>query len=153
MKKGITPVVAIVLLVIITLVVVGAAYGFIIGIFGTATSKAAFVNGQASCTSDGNVTIFLTNIGQANISLHTAGGVLDGDVTIIRISGGTGDPLWNSSIGFPTNCVEADPCEIAPGKAGKIKETANQCGAGGEETCLYDVIVGGFTYKTRADCF
>jgi len=134
MRKGITPVVAIVILLIIALGVVGLAYGFISGIIGTATGKAAFISGSSRCAL-GVVTIDLTNVGTQSI--------IDADVIITQTlpAGGT------------SAFLALDPTTIAPNEIGSKTENAAGgfiCGPG--IICTYDVRVGPISYPTRAAC-
>ena len=147
MMRGITPVISVILLLIITVAIMGLAYGFISGFFGTVTGKAAIVSGQSSCSS-GAVNIYIRNAGTGPISISADGtGVLNGDATVIRTSGGI--PTWQ-----PRNaagaCALGGPCLIQPQEAGTLQETTTICGAG--QTCTYDVSIGGILFPTRARC-
>lgn len=144
MKKGITPVVAIVLLLIIAVAVVGLAYGFITGFFGTLTGKAAIVSGAASCDNAGLSTVTITNVGSDAID--------NPDITILRTNCQDSDGSCPTD---PTLFVNlASPIE--PGSAGTLTEAVADPGVtapcGLDHTCFYDVTVGGVTFPTRADC-
>ncbi len=138
MKKGITPVVSIVMLLIIAVAVVGLAYGFISGFFSTVTGKAAIVSGAGSCSTDGHVTITISNVGSD--SLETT------DMTVVAKSGS--NAVWPGD----WDITDFDG-GLAPGSAGQLtenSETTNQYCEDG--ICTYDVVVGGTVHPVRADC-
>jgi flagellin-like protein len=69
-RKGISPVLATVVLVAITLVAATAIAGFIFGLMGTFTSTAQVAAGGSSCSGTPEVcTISLQNIGSANVGI------------------------------------------------------------------------------------
>lgn len=130
-KKGITPVIAIVILLIIAVAVVGLAYGFISGIFSTVTGKAVIVSGKASCTG-GLATITITNVGSMDLTAADLSG------NIRRTDGGT------------STYEDLDPKTVEIGKSGTVTETTtSNCGTG---TCQYEVTIGGVSHPARADC-
>lgn len=134
MRKGITPVVAIVILLIIALGVVGLAYGFISGIIGTATGKAVFLSGLSPCTG-GLASINMTNVGTQTIANDGPGE----DVSVTRTSC-TG-----------ANCVVENYVHggnFGPNAQGWVSDS----GCGIASVCIYDVRVGPVSYPTRAAC-
>jgi FlaG/FlaF family flagellin (archaellin) len=146
MKKGITPVVAVVLLLIIAVAVVGLAYSFISGFFSATTGKAAVVVGAGRCDSaSGQVTITMTNTGTNTLDIS--------DVTVMLKSctaGGT--TACPAATSFTTGTGSTWPLNL--GATGTIEEvddiTYDYCGLG--NICFYDVVVGGFPTTVRADC-
>ncbi|HEV2138965.1 MAG TPA: archaellin/type IV pilin N-terminal domain-containing protein [Nitrososphaerales archaeon] len=69
-RKGISPVLATVVLVAVALVATTAIAGFIFGLFGTFTSTAQVAAGTSSCSGTPEVcTISLQNIGSANVGI------------------------------------------------------------------------------------
>jgi len=69
-RKGISPVLATVVLVAITLVAATAIAGFIFGLMGTFTSTAQVAAGPSSCSGTPEVcTISLQNTGSANVGI------------------------------------------------------------------------------------
>ncbi len=106
MVKGITPVIALVMLVLITVGVVGLFYGWSSGLFGTQTEKAVSIpSGGATCN-NGLVTVRVLNIGSAST-------ITDSDIIVAQISG--------------TECSKS-ALSITPGQAGIIIN-AQGCGA------------------------
>lgn len=133
MKRGITPVVSIVLLLIIAVAVVGMGYGFISGFFSTVTGKAAIISGVSSCNA-GDVTIVITNAGEDVIDTN--------DIQFV----GTG--CSPSAVGCPNDAVfTAAP--IAAGSSAKFAGAA-ACVSG--SVCTFDVAVAGVIFPTRAEC-
>lgn len=142
-RKGITPVVAIVILLIIAVAVVGMGYGFISGFIGTVTGKAAIISGASTCI-DGKVSIAITNGGTDDIT--------NNDITIIRSACQQG----SNATKCPTNPTAFETIStIKPGSAGIKTENITTTGTepcGGGRVCMYDVTIGGVTFPTRANC-
>jgi len=171
MKKGITPVVAVVLLLIIAVAVVGMGYTFVFGFFEAISSKTASVSGVSSCVTgagyflgafdaDGHVIIKITNTGKSDITRD--------DVIVTRTKCIPGN--------IPDNCLAASPDSddfepsvgggfitdlgdwttgqsIATGGTGFLIEPViitDSCKEG--NVCMYDVMVGGMIFITRAEC-
>ena len=139
MVKGVSEVVTIVLLLIITVAVAGSGYIYISSFTRTITSKAILLTGLASCDQTGNATLFIRNAGQGNVNIIPGGG----DTLVLRTGGGTGTPIYDVS---PASGI------LAPGESGRINETLHGCGENGRATCIYTVTVGGSTQQARADC-
>jgi len=71
-RKAISPVLATVILIAITLIAAIAIAGFVFGLFGTFTKTATVVGSTVSCTdAHGVCTINLTNSGNANTNTAT----------------------------------------------------------------------------------
>ncbi|MBI4167484.1 MAG: hypothetical protein HY515_00865 [Candidatus Aenigmarchaeota archaeon] len=107
MVKGITPVIALVMLVLITVGIVGLFYGWSLGFFSTQTEKGVNIpSGSATCN-NGLVTVRVLNTG----SIAT---VTDTDIIVAQING--------------VECTKS-VLSISPGQAGIIIN-AQGCGAG-----------------------
>jgi len=79
MKKGITPIIAIIILLLITLALAGVAWSFFQGyLFAMTAGSFTIPSGGAYCTG-GRITVTILNTGQANIT--------DEDFIIHRIDG------------------------------------------------------------------
>lgn len=77
--KGITPIISIIILLLITIALAGVAYTFLMGQMYTRISGSFTVtSGGAFCTASG-ITVQVTNTGQANL--------VTGDFTIVRVGG------------------------------------------------------------------
>ena len=106
MVKGITPVIATIMLVLITVGVVGLFYGWSSGLFGTQTEKVVSIpSGGATCN-NGLITVRVLNAGSTAT-------VTDTDVIVAQIAG--------------KECTKS-ALSIAPGQAGIIIN-AQGCGA------------------------
>ena len=89
-KKGISPVLATVLLISITLIAAVAIGGFVFGLFGTFTSTAQVAAGVATCSGTPEVcTLVMQNTGSGNTAitgvcnLNFAGGSYLGTATLV----------------------------------------------------------------------
>lgn len=107
MAKGITPVIATVMLILITVGVVGLFYGWSSGLFNVQVEKTVNIpSGGATCN-NGLVTVRVLNAGSTST-------LTDADVIVAQISG--------------TECTKS-ALSIAPGQAGIIIN-AQGCGVG-----------------------
>jgi len=90
MRKGITPIIAIIILLLITIALAGAAWTFLSGFLGTQIEKSFFVpTGGAYCTYDSitdsyNITVTVANTGTSTIkaSDFIVHAIDDNDITI-----------------------------------------------------------------------
>ena len=113
MLKGITPVIALVMLILITIGVVGLFYGWSSGLFSTQTEKVINIpTGGATCKS-GLVTVRIVNVGSTAT-------VTTSDIIVGQING--------------VECTTKNGAlSIAPGAADKIIDSqgcAASCGVG-----------------------
>lgn len=132
--KGIHGSLVAVLMVLVAVALVGFVFAFFLGFLGTASNKAVLVNGQSSCV-NGLASIAVTNAGNADLQ--------PSEVQVDRISctaSGSGP------CGSPSFTPLTTP--IPPQGTGKWTDDC-----GDQHVCIYDVIVSGVTYTTRANCF
>ena len=80
--KGITPVIAIIVLLLITVALAGAAWSYLSTYWGTLTAKTAEVT-DAFCTSGDTAVVLLRNTGTSSLN--------PSEITVINVSSGT-DP-------------------------------------------------------------
>ncbi|MBI4177174.1 MAG: hypothetical protein HY516_02305 [Candidatus Aenigmarchaeota archaeon] len=106
MFKGVTPVIATVMLILITVGVVGLFYGWSSGLFNTQIEKSVIIPSGAATCNNGLVTVRVQNIGSSST-------VTDSDIIVAQIAG--------------RECTKA-ALSIAPGQAGVIIN-AQGCGA------------------------
>lgn len=107
--KGITPIISIIVLLLITVSLAGVAYIFLSGYMGGLTGRAIQVTG--TCLGGGSAFITVTNLGNQPISLTGCGaGAVDdvnssvcGDLTIVRRD--VGGPMMGA--GFDTLTIPA----------------------------------------------
>lgn len=98
MRKGITPIISIIILLLITIGLAASAYTFMSGYFGTMTGTSIQVSGVCVGGTNDYALITVTNIGTASIDLGTGcsgtGAITEvskkcGDVTVTRTDGTT----------------------------------------------------------------
>ncbi len=96
MRKGITPIISIIILLLITIGLAASAYTFMSGYFGTMTGTSIQATGVCVGGTDDYALITVTNIGTASISMGStcqADGSVNqvskkcGDVTVTRTDG------------------------------------------------------------------
>ncbi len=102
-RKAISPVIATVILIAITLIAAIAIAGFVFGLFGSFTSTAQVLVSSASCTTSLSCTLTLSNSGTANTAVVastftlTYGGVKYGGTcnggTPLVITAGSAPPV------------------------------------------------------------
>jgi flagellin-like protein len=134
--KGITPIISIIVLLLITVSLAGAAYIFLGGYMTAYTGKALQVSNPGLCIGNTEAFITVTNMGtQPIMSLDActaAGGEtsLDcGDITVVRTDGGT----FGAGAAF-------DDASIAAAQPGVLAKTTFRdpgCASGGPAICKY----------------
>jgi flagellin-like protein len=116
MKKGITPIVATIIMLLITIALAGAAWTFLSGYFTSMTSQTIQVVGS-SCAGTNTVKMVVRNMGTQTITLGCVGAaafpaatsVTCGSMTIIKATGGNlAGGLDVGSIAPNTNVVITD---------------------------------------------
>ena len=140
MRKGITPIVATVVLLLIAIAIAGAAYTYITGYWGGLTQRTLEVT-SAQCTSTGAV-LNLRNSGTGNITI-TDGGA-DVSVTKRVVAGGAwANKTWTYS---PAAAV------LTPGAGGSMTDFGcNKANFAGS-TCEYTVVAGGRPTTQQVTC-
>ncbi|MEM7821374.1 MAG: archaellin/type IV pilin N-terminal domain-containing protein [Candidatus Aenigmatarchaeota archaeon] len=129
MEKGVSAVIATILMLVITIALAGMAYMYISGVFTGATQGIEIVDSY--CTG-GIVTIMIRNIGTSDISFVSGSCTISenaatcGSITVIRTSGGN----------YAADSVTGDTSRIEPGKTGTLKNT--DCT--GPKTCVYRIV-------------
>jgi flagellin-like protein len=125
--RGITPIIAIIILLLITVAIAGVAFSYITMYYGGLTNKVIEVTGVATCTS-GSVKIPIKNSGTSDISMS--------EFTFTRDQP-TGTPAGNLWTGT-----------LSVGKLIYINDTG--CGAG--NYCKYSITVAGRTTSPMVQC-
>jgi flagellin-like protein len=126
--KGISTVIATLLMLLITIALSGLAYMYISGVFTTETQGITVVD--IYCAS-GLVSMKLTNMGTNNI---TANGIT----------------CAQTSPAVDATCSDIDTGVIEPGQIGIINDT---CGGTGTRTCIYRLTPPvGRTIQTMVQC-
>ena len=107
MRKGITPIISIIILLLITIALAGVAYTFLMGQMFTRISGSFDIpTGGAYCTNN-LVTVQVVNTGSATLT--------DTDFIIIRVNG------------IDVAAADIQPLSIAPGEGGILLDAYN-CG-------------------------
>ena len=139
-RKGITPIIATVVLLLIAIAIAGAAYTYITGYWGGLTQK-ALESTSASCTSTG-VVINVRNSGTGNITL-TDGGV---DVAITKQVTAGSAPGTKSFTYTPASAV------LGPGQGGSLTDANCNSASNGGSTCVYTIVAGGRPTTQQVTC-
>ena len=142
--KGITPIISIIVLLLITVSLAGAAYVFLGGYMTAYTGRAVQVSNPGTCIGGTEALITVTNMGSLSIDLGSVAGVGSitgdytecGDIRVIRTDGGTmtasfsaasiaaAQPSELDSVTFrDTNCASGSPvvCKYAFTRAGELQ--------------------------------
>ena len=121
--KGISPIIAIIIILLITIAIAGAAYSYISVIWGRTSEGIQLVS--TTCTA-GTAKLTVRNIGTDALTAT--------DITVTRTN-----PAGAGTIVKPA---------INPGATGDITDSA--CGAG--NLCIYQVLVSGQSQPLMAQC-
>lgn len=117
-RKAISPVLATVILIAITLIAAIAIAGFVFGLFGTFTSSATISASAVSCTSSSagiTCTVQVTNSGNAN------GGITGASLKYASSSGSTNLPAVSSwSIVGPAITTAGTPLPVNAGSSDTV---------------------------------
>ena len=129
--KGITPIISIIVLLLITVSLAGAAYIFLSGYIGGLTGRAVQVTG--TCIGGSSAFITVTNLGNQNIDIsgcNVAGAVSGtsttcGDITVVRVDSGVMNGQFDA-----TNINAATP-------SGQSAAHLTDAGCGANTLCEY----------------
>jgi flagellin-like protein len=136
MRKGITPIIAIIILLLITISLAAAAWTFLTGYFTGLTGNVIDISTQ-TCIGGDTAMGIVKNIGSA--------GIIIGDITVIdKADGNSATPVWTSVDGA-TTLTPTDV--ISPG--GNARMEIGSLSAGRYN---YAVIVAGREYTFQVLC-
>ena len=134
MRKGITPVIAIIVLLLITVALAGAAWNYLYAYWITVVGKTIQLM-DSYCIAGNEAIILVRNTGTQEINVAPGG-----DVTVINTTSGL-DP-GGSWYDLNTN----DPLtEIDPGQVVRYNVSCNSF-------CLFRFVVGGRTEQASVQC-
>ena len=148
-RKGITPIIAIVILLLITIAIAGVAYTFITGIVTNTAGKTVQVTG-VSCQADGDIVVYFQNVGTDTVSTPNTN---SGDVQVkngICVAGGA-----NCAPSLPGATVTFSAATVTGGQAANVEIP---CATGGTAlvpltaTCKYDFLVAGRPAPVQQQC-
>ena len=133
-QKGITPIIAILVMLLITIAITGSAWIYVSSYYLTITGKAVEIT-SIDCTSSG-VKFYLKNIGTETINTSA-----DLDVSErIYISGSCAGTL----------SMSYNPVLVGPGAA--VIGTESGCDTADTATVRYTIVVGGRVQKVQVTC-
>ena len=140
MKKGITPIIAIVILLLIAVAIAGAAYTYITGYWTGLTAKAIELT-STTCNTSGIVTMNIRNFGQEIINTGS-------DISMSRsVVAGTGTALPNFAK-FGDGGMTDFNGDIDPGKGGVLLDQCTATSA----TCQYTITTSGRAQLVTVTC-
>lgn len=143
MRKGITPIVATVVLLLVVVAIAGAAYSYITGFWGGITENAIEVT-SAVCTGN-TVTMYLRNVGTTVLDMGSGSTIVG--VTRSIIAGGSLGAMTLVRSNATGVCGGAT-CLVNPRAVGTLSDA--NCGAGA--TCKYTVRAGGGLTDIQVTC-
>ena len=140
-KKGITPIVAIVILLLIAVAIAGSAYTWIGGYYTGLTGNAISIT-DTTCSivvgDDDVITIRFTNIGTEPLTLSNAN-------MVDRVVFGEATPATTANYAYDT--------VVNPGTGGTVTDTQVETAAfTSGATYRYFIEVGGRTTQTQVTC-
>ncbi len=121
MRKGITPIISVIILLLITIALAGAAWTFLQGVLLTQTAKAFSIPTGGAFCSNGKITVLAANIGTSTLA--------ETDFSVVMVDG---------------NAVSASTVSIAAGSSAKVLDNYD-CDAAGTANCvsgIHDVAIG-----------
>jgi len=133
--KGISPIIATIVILLVTIVIAGAAWAYISGYFSGMVSKGVEIT-SIDCTTNG-VKIYLHNIGSDNIDTAA-------DIEVSRVLVDVnGACTGNLSASYSVN-------PVPPG--GTTVLTDAGCTSSNTAVPRYTIIAGGRVQKTQVNC-
>ena len=133
--KGISPIISIIILLLITVSLAASAWMYISGYWSGLTATGVEIT-STICSGGTTAVIYVRNIGTTNINLTNG-------LDIERVDNAGRTPSYTY-----------DPEIIGPGETGKIKDT-NCTASGIQQRCSYDVVhvPSGRLYQAYTTCY
>jgi len=147
MKKGITPIISVIILLLITVGLAASAWSYMGNFFQSLTAKTIEIPTQ-KCVNGNDVMVIVHNMGTENISITNDVFVLKNSMPVTK-GIGSGQIQW---------CEVSEDCSIVPGKTtiaagGFAKAIIYDCTAQNvAATCNYDFVVASRTQTASAYC-
>jgi flagellin-like protein len=138
--KGITPIIAILVMLLITIAITGSAWIYISTYYSGMTGKAIEVT-SIDCTSTG-VSIYIHNIGTDTLDTGA-----DVDEDRIMVSGSC---YGNDTAAPWDEYITYDPPTLGPGDSGIANDW--HCNSSDDGTARYTLIAGGRVQKVQVSC-
>jgi flagellin-like protein len=140
--KGITPIISIIILLLITVGLAAAAWTYMGNYFTSITAKTVEIPTQ-KCINGNDVMIVVHNMGTEDVNVTN---------DMVVLSGGTAVPSTQINwCGVDEDCASDTKTIIEPG--GFVKAVIFDCtGVGVSKTCVYDFVVAGRTQTATVYC-
>ncbi len=136
--KGITPIISIIILLLVTVGLAAAAWTYMSNYLTTLTAKTVEIPTQ-KCVNGEDVMAIVHNMGTSKITMAN-------DVTILDDTGGSVTGTW-TEVGSPTIIADIDP-----GGYGKVTIVGCCVGAACPKTCTYSFVVAGRSQTVTVYC-
>jgi flagellin-like protein len=133
-QKGITPIIAILVILLITIAITGSAWIYISTYYGGITRETIEVT-SADCTGSG-VQIYMRNAGTETVN--------ENSIAVSR------DVIANPAGGCQDGTVTVASMTVAPGASGSITDAV--CNSTSTSVVRYTLIVGGRVQKVQVNC-
>ncbi len=137
MRKGITPIIATVVLLLVVVAIAGAAYTYITGFWGSLTSKVVQLQ-SVTCTSAGAI-IGLRNVGNSNVTVTDGKDVSYAKTVIAGSAPGTLALVYQYAT-------------IGPGNSTTVMDSNCNSAAYAGSTCRYTINAGGTNFEAQVTC-
>lgn len=138
MKKGITPIISIIILLLITIGLASAAWTYMSGYMNNLISRNLDVT-PASCIGGTQVTFIVRNAGTNNIGSNS--------IQVMNMEGAVPESLtWY----YPNGSIlvsSGTETVLAAGASMRAKIANNCTSAGTQKTCKYELALAGSTWK------
>jgi len=143
--KGITPIIAILVLLLITVAIAGAAWIYITQYVSQTTNKV--LETTSSECSAGGVVVFVRNSGTGTVTFSS-------DLILSRdVTSGAGNCITATSVNpIITTVAGATITSIAPGQAGMLNDTACDSQGTNRGAIRYRLIVAGRVATLNINC-
>ena len=135
-QKGITPIIAILVMLLITIAITGSAWIYITTYYSSMTGKAIEIS-SIDCTSSG-VKIYMRSIGTDTIDTGSAN-----DINVSERLNISGTDCGALSVGYSSTSV-------GPGQS--VIATDSGCDTSDDDTLRYTITVGGRIQKVQVTC-
>jgi flagellin-like protein len=135
-QKGITPIIAILVMLLITIAITGSAWIYITTYYSSMTGKAIEIS-SIDCTSSG-VKIYMRSIGTETIDTNSAN-----DMDVSERLNISGDDCGSMSVTY-------SPASVGPGQS--VIATDAGCDTSDDATLRYTIVVGGRIQKVQVTC-
>jgi len=136
--KGITPIISIIILLLITVGLAAAAWSYMGNYMTTLTAKVIEIPTQI-CVNGTDAMALIHNMGTASINVGA-----NSDITVLKSDGSAVTPTW-TEVGSYTTVTRIEA-------GGYARATIANCAGSTPKRCSYDFIIAGRSQKVTVDC-